>query len=143
MTEPPELITIAIDFARNAHRGQVDDDGKPYINHPLQVFRLLEEITDDETILAAALLHDVIEDTEYTYEDLKKEFGTDVADLVNEMTHEGTNDHKGYYFPRLQSKNGILIKFADNLSNLSRMDSWNPRRVEHHLKKSKFWKSEL
>lgn len=57
-----------------------------------------------------------------------------------EVTHEGQKDEYGYYFPRLKTKEGIMLKFADRLSNLSRMDNWNERRVAHYIKKSRFWK---
>jgi (p)ppGpp synthase/HD superfamily hydrolase len=102
----------------------------------------LEQITDDEHILAAAWLHDVVEDTDYTAEEIKATFGQRVHDLVMEVTHDGQADNRGYYFPRLQSKDAILIKFADRLSNLSRMESWTEERKDHYLRKSKFWKSE-
>ena len=61
-----------------------------------------------------------------------------------EVTQEEVEkDQKGYYFPRLKSKEAILIKFADRLSNLSRMSSWNMKRQEQYLRKSKFWNSEI
>ena len=55
---------------------------------------------------------------------------------------EGKKDEKGYWFPRLKSKDAIIVKFADRLSNLSRMDVWDEERQQHYLKKSKFWRSE-
>ena len=60
------------------------------------------------------------------------QFGPEVADLVNEVTHEGTKDDWGYYFPRLKSKEGILIKLCDRASNISRMDSWSEKRQQHY-----------
>ena len=132
----------AMSVAKKAHGNQKDDNGLPYFEeHCLQVYRILSSITDDEAILMAGILHDTIEDTELTHEDLKEEFGEEVADLVNEVTHEGQKDEYGFYFPRLKTKKGILIKFADRLSNLSRMQTWSEKRKEHYLKKSKFWKS--
>lgn len=133
----------ALKFAEEAHREQFDDLGLPYFNtHILQVFGIIRFITEDEDIIAAALLHDVIEDTAITYDEIVEEFGPRVANLVMEVTHEGQKDQHGYYFPRLQSKDGILIKFADRLSNLSRMDNWPTKRKEQYLRKSKFWRSE-
>jgi GTP pyrophosphokinase len=138
-----EGVYKAYVFARKAHHGQKDDDGKDYLDHPVQVMATIESIAPgDLQLRQAALLHDTIEDTETTYEDLVKEFGEDVADLVMEVTHEGTNDSVGYYFPRLKTQRGIMLKFADRLSNLSRMDSWNEKRKQQYLRKSKFWKSE-
>ncbi len=92
--------------------------------------------------MSAGLLHDTIEDTNTTYEELVQFFGNRVADLVMEVTHEGQKNSKGFYFPRLKSKEGILIKFADRLSNLSRMSTWNEDRKAQYLRKSNFWKME-
>ncbi len=137
------VVIKAMTFARNKHEGQKDDDGFPYFDtHIHQVVSILSLITNDENILAAAFLHDTLEDTNSTYEELEHEFGKVIADLVMEVTHEGKKDNKGYWFPRLKSKKAILIKFADRLSNLSRMDNWDMERQIHYLKKSKFWKSE-
>lgn len=130
-------------FSRVKHQGQLDDDGLDYFSsHIEQVVRIIQNVTEDQDIISAAYLHDTIEDTDTTYEELVKEFGETVANLVMEVTHEGKKDSKGFYFPRLQSKNAILIKFADRLSNLSRMSSWPLDRQKQYLKKSKFWKSE-
>lgn len=130
-------------FAKMKHSGQLDDCGKDYYEtHIEQVHAIILQVTDDPEILAAALLHDTIEDTDTTYEELVQIFGKRVADLVKEVTHEGKKDQKGFYFPYLKSKEAILIKFADRLSNLSRMENWTPERQIHYLNKSKFWKSE-
>ena len=129
-------------FAMNKHKDHKDDSGKAYFfSHVNQVANLIREITEDSELVAAAYLHDTIEDTQTTYEELEKEFGKRVADLVMEVTHDGQKDNIGYYFPRLHSKDGIVLKFADRLSNLSRMEPWDIARQEHYLKKSKFWKS--
>jgi (p)ppGpp synthase/HD superfamily hydrolase len=83
----------------------------------------------------------VIEDTEHDYSEIHAEFGQDVADLVHEVTHEGQKDSKGFYFPRLRTPRGIQLKFADRLSNLSRMEPWSERRVNHYLHNSRFWRT--
>lgn len=133
----------AVIFAREKHKGQLDDDGIDYFSsHIQQVEQIVRKVTEDEDVICAALLHDTLEDTSTTYEELVQNFGKRIADLVNEVTHEGKADSKGYYFPRLKSKDAILIKFADRLSNLSRMNSWPLDRQAHYLRKSKFWKSE-
>jgi (p)ppGpp synthase/HD superfamily hydrolase len=138
-----QLFKRALAFAKQKHKGQKDDGGLPYIYHPQQVYRILFCVTCDVDILVAALLHDTIENTDTTYEELIKEFGQKVADLVNEVTHEGKPDSKGYYFPRLKSREAMMIKFADRLSNISRMDSWDDKRKQHYLKSSKFWRTEI
>ncbi len=135
------LVDKAYDFAKEKHRDQLDDIGKSYFEaHVCQVAKILHCITDDEDILAAGLLHDTLEDTQTTYEELVITFGIRVADLVMEVSHEGKKDEVGYYFPRLKTRDAILIKFADRLSNLSRMEAWTPGRQKQYLKKSQFWK---
>lgn len=137
------LIARAEAYARKAHYEQVRDDGLPYIVHPALVASLIMQVTHDQEMIAAAWLHDTIEDTDTTYEDLVREFGQGVADLVNEVTHEGKHDHKGYYFPRLKTARGVILKFADRLANLSTMNgAWDEKRQAHYLKKSKFWEDQ-
>lgn len=134
------LVTRAMWFAMRAHNGQTRDDGEDYIVHPAQVANIIGCVTDDQEIIAAAWLHDIIEDTQYTYDDLEKKFGKRVADLVNEVTHE--KHPRGNYFPRLETREGIMLKFADRLSNLSDMKTWDEKRKAHYLRRSKFWYSE-
>lgn len=135
-------IEKAMAFAAYKHRGQKDDTGKDYFQaHCMHVLFILHEVTEDIEMLQAALLHDTIEDTDTTHEEIKKVFGKRVADLVYEVTHEG-DAKTSYYFPRLKSKDAILIKFADRMSNLSRMNSWSKKRQQQYLNKSKFWRSE-
>lgn len=134
------IVEIAEEFAKIQHRGQLDDEGKDYFEcHVCQVVNILRQVTDDKTILAAAYLHDTMEDCEVSHRTIELLCGTEVADLVYELTHEGSKG-PGYTFPRLKSKKAILIKFADRLSNLSRMSAWDDDRQEHYLKRSKFWK---
>lgn len=134
------LVQRAFQFAFEKHKNQIDDDGLPYVCHCSMVYNTLRTITDDQEILAAAYLHDTLEDTDTTYDELKDQFGERVANLVLEVTHEGKKDSYGYYFPRLLSRDAVLIKFADRLNNLSRMDSWDDERKAQYLRKSKFWK---
>jgi len=140
------ILDKAINFGREKHKGQKDDGGNDYFEaHCMNVFGILVNVvnvTKNSHILVAGVLHDTLEDTETTYEELKKEFGKEVADLVNEVTHEGSKDENGFYFPRLKSKKAIIIKFADRLSNLSRMNGWDKKRQEHYLKKSAFWRNQ-
>lgn len=134
-----DLVRRAMAFAYHAHDGQFRDDGKtPYITHPAQTANIISEVTQDEEVIAAAWLHDVIEDTEYTYDEVKFAFGERIADLVMEVTKE-TNPDRSSYFPRLQTEEGIMIKFADRLSNISTMGEWNDKRRQAYIKKSKFW----
>lgn len=140
--ENEQLINKAIAYAFEAHEGQLDDSGQLYMKHPLQVLEILRKVTGDVNLLAAAVLHDTLEDTDTTYNDLVIEFGPDIADLVNEVTHAGSKEMSGYYFPRLKTQRGIMLKFADRLSNLSRMEVWDQKRKDQYLQKSKFWAKE-
>ncbi len=135
------MIQRAKEFSKRKHGEQLDDSGKLYFKaHIEQVVSIVKLVIKDPEVIAAAYLHDTIEDTNTTLEELEKEFSPRVALLVNEVTHNGKKDNWGYYFPRLKSQDGILLKFADRLSNISRMESWHPERRKHYLRKSKFWK---
>lgn len=136
------FILKAMGFAMEKHAGQKDDAGQDFIIHPMQTAAMIGIVNSHDTnLVAAAWLHDTLEDTDTTYEELVKEFNKDVADLVNEVTHEG-DKKTGYYFPRLHTKRGVQLKYADRLSNLSRMSVWPEERQEDYLKVSRFWKTE-
>jgi GTP diphosphokinase / guanosine-3',5'-bis(diphosphate) 3'-diphosphatase len=136
------LINRANRYAELKHEKQLDDSGKPYILHCIRVSVILSMVTNDEDIISAGFLHDTLEDTNTTYEDLKELFNERIANIVREVTHEGKKDDVGFYFPRLHTKEAIMVKYADRLDNLSRMDSWDLERQKHYLRKSQFWKSE-
>jgi len=136
-----DIVGKALLFACEKHGDTLDDNGELYVKaHLVNTLQIISNVTNDEEILAAALLHDTIEDTDTTYEELKENFGHRVADLVNEVTHEGQEDEYGYYFPRLKSQTAIMINLANRLSNISRMQSWSEKRRNHYLRKTKFWK---
>src|SRR6266508_645929 len=80
------LLQRGYDLADQRHRGQLRKSGEPYITHPLAVATILAELGMDTTTLAAALLHDVVEDTDYTLEQVEGSFGVDVAHLVDGVT---------------------------------------------------------
>jgi len=135
-----KLEDKALDYASKKHRGQMDDRGRPYFfAHVIQVYNVLLDVTDDEATICAGLLHDVIEDTDTTYEELVHEFNKEIADLVMEVTHEGT-DYRDFYFPRLESRKAILVQFADRLSNMSRMRDWPGDVQQRFLEDSMFWR---
>ncbi len=132
----------ALDYASKKHKGQLDDRGRPYFfAHVIQVYNVLQDVTDDEATLCGGLLHDVIEDTDTTYDDLLHEFNREIADLVMEVTHEGTG-YRDYYWPRLKSRKAIMIQFADRLSNMSRMREWPGDIQQQFLEASVFWRTE-
>ena len=90
-----ELTNKALVFAYNAHHGQLDYNGIPYIFHPLH----LAEQMDDEISCCAALLHDVVEDTPVTLEELAREFPPEVVEVVALLTHDDSaeNSHSAYF----------------------------------------------
>jgi (p)ppGpp synthase/HD superfamily hydrolase len=138
MIQKPSLELRSMVFAHTKHKGQKDSTGKSYILHPLRVYHILCKVTKDENVRSAGLLHDTLEDTNTTYTELKTTFNKKIADLVLEVTHKGTKG--AYYFPKLKSREAILIKYADRLDNLSRMENWTPKRRKAYLDKSVFWK---
>lgn len=138
-----DLIDRAYMFAKQKHEGHLDDDGMPYFEiHLLPVANILRQVTKDEVVIATGFLHDTLEDTDTTVREILDVFGKDVANLVLEVTHEGFGDTNEHLFPRLRSRRAIMVKFADRLSNISRMKSWSADRKEHYLKGSMFWENE-
>jgi len=136
------LVDKALEFASMKHEGQLDDQNRPYFfAHIVQVHSLLKDVTDDEEILCAGILHDTIEDTDTTYEELVHEFNKEIADLVLELTFQGTRE-TGRYFPLIHSRKAIVVKFADRLSNLSRMVDWPGDWQQDYLGQSVFWPTE-
>ena len=119
----------ALEYSSKKHRGQLDDRGRPYFfAHVIQVYNVLKDVTDDEPTLCAGLLHDIIEDTDTTYDE-----------LVHEFTHEG-GELQEHYFPRLESRKAIMIQFADRLSNMARMREWPGDIQQWVLEDSRYWK---
>jgi (p)ppGpp synthase/HD superfamily hydrolase len=131
-----DLLNKAYMYASKMHEGQKRDSGKDYMWHITQVVNILKLVTNDPEIIAAAYLHDVLEDCPLiTKDDLASEFGERVANLVWEVTKYGNN-----CFPNLKSRDAFLIKFADRLQNLSDMVGWTPKHMQNYMNKSVFWK---
>ncbi|PQL94364.1 RelA/SpoT family protein [Apibacter adventoris] len=128
------LIRKAFELAKEAHKDQRRKTGEPYIYHPLAVAKIVaDEIGLGATSIACALLHDVVEDTEYTLEDIEKMFGPKIAKIIDGLTKISNVDHQNL---SLQSENYrkllltlsedirvILIKIADRLHNMRTLDS--------------------
>ena len=108
-----ELTMKAMRFAYTAHHGQVDKGGVPYIFHPIH----LAESMDDEISCCAALLHDVVEDTEYTFEDLEKEFPPEVMDVLKLLTHEEGVKYFDYVRAIKSNPIAVKVKLADLAHN--------------------------
>lgn len=122
-------------FAAEKHTAQRRKGGaaEPYVNHVLDVARLVADVLEapDEPLVMAALLHDTLEDTATTYEELAREFGEDVASLVAEVTDDTTlprADRKQLQIARAptRSRRAQIIKLADKISNLGSLATSPP-----------------
>ena len=108
-----ELTNKALRFAYAAHHGQLDYNGIPYIFHPLH----LAEQMDDEVSCCAALLHDVVEDTPVTLEELSREFPREVTEVVSLLTHRETDDYFTYLAKIKNHPTATKVKLADIAHN--------------------------
>ena len=124
-----ESLNKAYNFALNAHQNQIREEGVPYIIHPVAVANILTELKLDSATITTGLLHDTIEDTNVTFETVKKEFGEEVANLVDGVTKisaledKASNNSKAENFRKLilaTSKDirVLLVKLADRLHNM-------------------------
>ncbi len=129
-----ELITKAFNFARQAHKGVRRHSGEPYIMHPLAVAHIVcKEIGLGSTSICAALLHDVVEDTDYTVEDIRNLFGDKIAGIVDGLTKisggvfgahasEQAENFKKLLLTMSEDIRVILIKIADRLHNMRTLE---------------------
>jgi GTP diphosphokinase / guanosine-3',5'-bis(diphosphate) 3'-diphosphatase len=124
-----DLLERAFVFASEKHEGQQRRSGEDFILHPLGVARILAELGRDDATLAAALVHDVVEDTEVTIEEVRAEFGEDVANLVEGVTkltriqfqsreQAQAENYRKMVMAMAEDYRVILIKLADRLHNM-------------------------
>ena len=136
-------INRAFQYAYDGHSGQNRKSGEPYITHPLHVALYLCELNFDKETIAAALLHDLIEDTDISYEDLKKEFGEEVADIVDGVTkldkikYSSNEEAKADAIRKMviaMSKDirVLILKLADRLHNIQTIEyhqDWKQEKI--------------
>ncbi len=134
-----KLVEAAYSYAREHHGAQLRRDGTPYITHPIQVAQIVAEMRLDSESILAALLHDCIEDTDSTYEDIAKRFGVTVADIVDGVTkltrvkystmeEEQMENLRKMLFAMSRDIRVILIKIADRLHNMRTMEYQTPAK---------------
>jgi len=127
-----ELLHKAYDFAKKAHTEQKRMSGEPYFIHPFETAKILADLGMDIQIIVAGLLHDVLEDTSITEEEIQKSFGDDILFLIKGVTKLGTLKYRGQerhveslrkFFVAIASDlRVVIIKFADRLHNLRTLE---------------------
>lgn len=124
-----EFLFRAYEFARKAHDGQIRKSGEPYIIHPIAVAGILIDLQMDAVTIAAAFMHDVVEDTDVTREEIADAFGVEVANLVEGVTKLGrikfkskeqqqAENHRKMFLAMAKDLRVMLIKLADRLHNM-------------------------
>ncbi len=139
--EDRAALTKAYEFAKVAHANQKRASGEPYFIHPCAVAEILMELGLDAATIAAALLHDVIEDTESTAEDIKREFGEEVLALVSSVTKlekivfkskedENAENFRKIFVAMAKDVRVIIIKLADRLHNMRSLNFLSHERQQ-------------
>jgi len=141
------LVEKAYQFSKSAHEGQFRKSGDPYISHPVAVAKLLAKWHLDAQALAAALLHDVVEDTPATKQQVGEEFGKAVAELVDGVSkldriefqteiHAQAENFRKMLLAMARDVRVILIKLADRLHNMRTLDSMAPTKRKRIAKET-------
>lgn len=136
-----EVITKAYEKAISVHEGQFRKSGEPYVVHPLAVAKILADLGMDEQTIVAGLLHDTVEDTPYTIEDLEADFGKDTAHIVDGVTKLGflivenkeqrqAENLKKMFLAMSKDIRVLIVKLADRLHNLRTIDYMSEAQIE-------------
>ncbi|NNG34740.1 bifunctional (p)ppGpp synthetase/guanosine-3',5'-bis(diphosphate) 3'-pyrophosphohydrolase [Nakamurella sp. DB0629] len=140
-----KVLQRAFEVAAVAHEGQFRKSGDPYITHPLAVATILADLGMDTTTLVAALLHDTVEDTPYTYADAERDFGTEIANLVDGVTKldkvrygDATEAEtiRKMIIAMAQDPRVLVIKLADRLHNMRTMRFLPPEKQARKAKET-------
>ena len=142
------LIEKAYNLAKKAHGDQKRKSGEPYIIHPLWVATILADLEMDKETIAAGMLHDVVEDTIFTEEDIKKEFGEEVAALVDGVTKLGRLSYsrdkldeqaenlRKMFLAMAKDIRVIIIKLADRLHNMRTLEFMPPHKQKEKARET-------
>jgi GTP diphosphokinase / guanosine-3',5'-bis(diphosphate) 3'-diphosphatase len=141
-----DLVRLAYDFAFVAHEGQTRKSGEPYIQHSLHTAFVLAQMKADLNTIIAGILHDVPEDTKYTFEEVEKNFGPEVTNLVRGVTKVGKIRYRGIqryrenlrkmFLALADDVRIVMIKFSDRLHNLRTIDALPQEKQERIAKES-------
>ena len=133
-----ELLSRAYYFAKEHHEGQIRKSGEPFLAHCVEVARLLAQLGLDHTTVAAGLLHDVVEDTPATHEEVAKQFGEEIAELIagvtkiDQITYESREVRQAETYRKMllstvKDIRVILIKLVDRLHNMRTLQHLSPQ----------------
>lgn len=142
-----DMIIQAYELGKSAHKGQYRKSGEEYFIHPIAVANILADMQLDIETITAGLLHDVVEDTEYTYEDIEDKFGANVAILVDGVTKLGkikymtkeesqSENLRKMFLAMAKDIRVILIKLADRLHNMRTLQYMNEEKAMYKAKET-------
>ena len=142
-----ELIKKAYMTAATMHNGQLRKSGEPYIIHPVETAKILAQLGMDEQTIVAGLLHDVVEDTPYTEEQLTEEFGSEVALLVDGVTKLGNlvfetkeeaqaENMRKMFLAMSKDIRVLIIKLSDRLHNMRTIDYMPPNKIKEKCRET-------
>ena len=132
-----DLIARAYSYGQKMHDGQIRRSGEPYFTHPIAVAAILTEQQLDDATIVTALLHDTIEDTRSTFQEIEREFGTEIAELVDGVTKltnlqlsssetKQAENFRKLFMAMSKDLRVILVKLADRLHNMRTIRAMNP-----------------
>ena len=131
-----EVINKAISFAKKYHQGQLRKSGEPFYSHPLEVAYIISDYNLKTDVIAASILHDIVEDTEVTIKIILENFGPRIAEMVDRLTRDRPDGSKlsikellnNAY--ELRDQEVLLIKLIDRLHNIRTIKSMSAQKIE-------------